>query len=377
MTINKIVDLDTALSVVKDGMTLGIGGWIFHGQPMTLVRGLIRRGVRDLTLIPSPGSVAPDMLIGAGCVKTTGCVFISFEHLGLAPNFRRAAQSGAVKVLEMDGPGIAGGLRAGACDLPYGLIPDLGTDLPQGQSRGLSQARGCRRAARPLLEVPAIKPDVAIFHGQQADEEGNVQYFGAGYFDLLMAQAAKHVICSVDRLVPASTVRHDARLTKIPAAFVDAVVVTPFGAHPGASAGLYEQDEAHLKAYVAASRDQKTLRRLSRQPRPRRRGRLSRAHRRQGADRPHHRPRGMSQAFDPDQAPAPVRPSVGRDPGAHRLGRAEERRQAAARARDGRELPASAAAPCARRCAISNGRGWWRCRPARAAGPSSARAIPT
>ncbi len=53
-------------------MTLGIGGWIFHGQPMTLVRGLIRRGVRDLTLIPSPGSVAPDMLIGAGCVKTTG-----------------------------------------------------------------------------------------------------------------------------------------------------------------------------------------------------------------------------------------------------------------------------------------------------------------
>jgi glutaconate CoA-transferase subunit A len=116
-----------------------------------------------------------------------------------------------------------------------------------------------QEGARPLLEVPAIKPDVAIFHGQQADEEGNVQYFGAGYFDLLMAQAAKYVICSVDRLVPASTVRHDARLTKIPAAFVDAVVVTPFGAHPGASAGLYEQDEAHLKAYVAASRDQKTF----------------------------------------------------------------------------------------------------------------------
>ncbi|MEK7687685.1 MAG: CoA-transferase, partial [Pseudomonadota bacterium] len=74
----KLVDLDTALSVVKDGMTLGIGGWIFHGQPMALVRGLIRKGVRDLTLVPSPGSVAPDMLIGAGCVKTTACVFISF-----------------------------------------------------------------------------------------------------------------------------------------------------------------------------------------------------------------------------------------------------------------------------------------------------------
>lgn len=254
----KIVDLATALAAVKDGMTVGIGGWIFHGQPMALIRGLVARGVRDLTLVPAPGSVAPDMLIGAGCVKETACVFISFEHLGLAPNFRRAAQSGAVKVLEMDGPGIAGGLRAGACDLPYGLIPDLGTDLPKVNPNGYRKAR-VQEGSRPLLEVPAIKPDVLLLHGQQADEEGNVQYFGAGYFDLLMAQAAKHVICSVDRIVPTSTVRQSARLTKIPSAFVDAIVVTPFGAHPGCSPGLYDQDEAHLKTYVAASRDQKSF----------------------------------------------------------------------------------------------------------------------
>ena len=181
---SKIVSLDAALSVVQDGMTLGIGGWIFHGQPMALVRGLIRKGVRDLTLVPAPGSIAPDMLIGAGCVTTTACVFISFEHLGLAPNFRRAAQSGAIKVLEMDGPGIAGGLRAGACDLPYGLIPDLGTDLPRVNPEGYRRAR-VQDGGRPLLEVPAIKPDVVLLHGQQADEYGNVQYFGASYFDLL------------------------------------------------------------------------------------------------------------------------------------------------------------------------------------------------
>jgi glutaconate CoA-transferase subunit A len=254
-TSRKIVDLDAALAVIRDGATVGIGGWIFHGQPMALVRGLIRKGVRNLSLVPAPGSVAPDMLIGAGCVKETACVFISFEHLGLAPNFRRAAQSGALKVLEMDGPGIAGGLRAGACDLPYGLIPDLGTDLPRANPQGYRKAR-VQDGRRPLLEVPAIKPDVLLLHGQQADEEGNVQYFGAGYFDLLMAQAARHVICSVDRIVPASTVRQSARLTKIPSAFVDAVVVAPFGAHPGGSPGLYAHDEKHLRGYVAASRDQ-------------------------------------------------------------------------------------------------------------------------
>src|SRR3954464_15960804 len=111
---SKIVSLEQALSVVKDGMTLGIGGWIFPGQPMALVRGLIRKGVRDLTLIPAPGSIAPDMRLGAGCVATTACVFISFEHLGLAPNFRRAVHIGTIKVLEMDGPLIPGGPRAGA-----------------------------------------------------------------------------------------------------------------------------------------------------------------------------------------------------------------------------------------------------------------------
>ena len=252
---SKLVSLDQAVADIADGASVGLGGWIFNSQPMALVRGLVRKGVRNLTLVPSPGSVAPDMLIGAGCVKETACVFISFEHLGLAPNFRRAAQSGAVKVLEMDGPGIAGGLRAGACDLPYGLIPDLGTDLPKVNPEGYRKAR-IQEGNRPLLEVPAIKPDVVFLHGQQADEEGNVQYFGAGYFDLLMAQAAKHVICSVDRIVPSSTVRHQARLTKIPSAFVDAIVVAPFGAHPGGSPGLYGQDEQHLKAYVAASRDQ-------------------------------------------------------------------------------------------------------------------------
>ena len=255
---SKIVSLDAALDLVENGMQVGIGGWIFHGQPMALIRGLIRNGVSDLSLVPAPGSIAPDMLIGAGCAKETACVFISFEHLGLAPNFRRAAQAGSIKVNEMDGPGIAGGLRAGACDLPYGLVPDLGTDLPKVNPDGYRKAR-VQEGARPLLEVPAIKPDVVLLHGQQADEFGNIQYFGAGFFDLLLAQAAKTVICSVDRIVPASTVRAAPHMTKVPAAFVDAVVVAPYGAHPGASPGLYDQDEAHLRAYVKASRDEESF----------------------------------------------------------------------------------------------------------------------
>jgi glutaconate CoA-transferase subunit A len=248
---SKIFDLDEALDQIESGMTVGIGGWIFHSQPMALVRGIIRRGLKDLRLVPAPGSIAPDLLIAAGCVKETACIFISFEHLGLAPGFRKAAQSGTIKVLEMDGPGIAGGLRAAACDLPYGLIPDLGTDLPKVNPDGYRVAR-VQEGGRPLLEVPAIKPDVVLLHGQHADPMGNLQYFGAGFFDMLFAQAAGKVIATVDKLVPESTVRAAAHKTKIPAALVDAVVVAPFGGHPGVSAGHYEMDEDHLKSYVRA-----------------------------------------------------------------------------------------------------------------------------
>ncbi|MEA2919513.1 MAG: glutaconate CoA-transferase, subunit, partial [Bradyrhizobium sp.] len=105
---SKLKALSEALDGIEDGATVGIGGWIFNSQPMALVRELIRRNKRNLRLVPAPGSIAPDMLIGAGCVAETGCVFISFEQFGLAPHFRRAAEAGTIKIQELDGPAIAG-----------------------------------------------------------------------------------------------------------------------------------------------------------------------------------------------------------------------------------------------------------------------------
>jgi glutaconate CoA-transferase subunit A len=249
---SKLKDISEALDGIEDGATIGIGGWIFNSQPMALVRELIRRNKRNFRLVPAPGSIAPDMLIGAGCVAETGCVFISFEQFGLAPHFRRAAESGSIKIHELDGPALAGGLRAAACDLPYGLIPDMCTDLPRVNPQTyqpVPRAPG----ERAMLKVPAIHLDVVLLHAQQADVSGNVQYFGPVFFDVLMAQAAKKVIVSVDRIVPTEIIRRDNHLTKLPSAFVHSVVEAPFGAHPTSSGGLYEADDAHLGEYVSAS----------------------------------------------------------------------------------------------------------------------------
>lgn len=252
MTTSKLMSAEDAVATIPDGAKVGLGGWIFNSQPMALVRALIRKGVRDLDLIPTPGSIGPDMLIGAGCARSTVCVFISFEQFGLAPHFRRQAEAGTLKVYDLDGPAIAGGLRAAICDLPYMPIPDLGTDLPKHAPefyRPLPTAPGERK----LLAAVAVRPDVCLLHAQQADEYGNVQYLGPPFFDAMLAQASRRVIVSVDRIVSHDTIRRANHLTKLPCAMVDAVVEAPYGAHPTASPSLYRSDEAHLKAYVKAS----------------------------------------------------------------------------------------------------------------------------
>ncbi len=195
---------------------------------MALVRAVIRKGAKNLHLIPTPGSIVPDMLIGAGCARSTICVFISFEQFGLAPHFRRGAESGTLKVTDLDGPAIAGGLRAAICDLPYTPIPDLGTELPKhapAYHRPLPTAPGERK----LLAAPAIRPDVCLIHAQQANEFGNVQHLASPFFDAMLAQASKHVIVSADRIVSSDTLRRNNHLTKLPSAMVHAVLK-----HPGA-----------------------------------------------------------------------------------------------------------------------------------------------
>jgi acyl CoA:acetate/3-ketoacid CoA transferase alpha subunit len=162
---SKLVTLDAAVADIADGATVGLGGWIFNSQPMALVRALVRRGARDLDLVPSPSSIAPDLLIGAGCARSTVCVFISFEQFGLAPHFRRRAEAGTLVVHDLDGPALAGGMRAAICDLPWMPIPDLGTDLPKHAPqfyRPLPQQPGERRMLALLAEFGSETTHEAI-----------------------------------------------------------------------------------------------------------------------------------------------------------------------------------------------------------------------
>ena len=107
--------------LVKDGATIGLGGWTFYNTPMAVVHAIARARRRELHLVSSPGAIGPDLLIAAGTVTTLTTPFLTMEQFGLAPAFRRAAGDGTLEIREVDGPALAAGLRAAADDLPFGI----------------------------------------------------------------------------------------------------------------------------------------------------------------------------------------------------------------------------------------------------------------
>lgn len=235
-----------AVALFADGMTIAIG----EPAPMAMVRHIIRRGLRNLTVIAS--GLHLDMLIAAGCVKKT----ISYYAGGgfgvpVAPAFRRAVERGEVMVWECEEGILTSGLEAAGKGLPF--LPwrgGVGTSLPE-VNPDLKLMQDPIRG-ETLLAVPAIKPDITLLHAATSDVYGNVQHCGGpGWLDLFLARAAACTIVQVEKIIPNEQVRADPWATTIGRA--DVVVRMPYGAHPYYSRGYYVQDSALLKDYVAAA----------------------------------------------------------------------------------------------------------------------------
>ncbi len=97
-----MVGLREAASLVKQHSSLAIGGWSLVNKPSAFVRELVRNRTGGLTLYSNVASYDADILVGAGLVATAYLSHVSFEYLGLAPHFRKAAENGEVEVVDCD-----------------------------------------------------------------------------------------------------------------------------------------------------------------------------------------------------------------------------------------------------------------------------------
>ena len=245
-----VIDEEQALDLVRDGMTIAIGGFNTAAHPMVIVRGLVRRGLRRLRVIG--GTIAGlelDLLIGAGVVDEVITSSVTGEALAsTAPFFRDAAESGAVRVWESDEGILYAGLRAAGQGLPF--LPwkaGVGTSIPE-----LNEDIKVFKdpiAGEELLAIPALRPEVCFLHVGRADQNGLGQHIGSGFGDRLLYRAAARTVITTERLVPNEEIR--ARAFETSVAYAEGVVRAPWGAHPFSSPGHYLVDEKHLTEYVA------------------------------------------------------------------------------------------------------------------------------
>jgi glutaconate CoA-transferase subunit A len=235
-----------------NGMCIALGGLATACHAMVAVRHIIRRNLRDLTVIGSAvGGLDVDLLIGAGCVRKVISPYVGAEALApIGPFFRAAAERGAIDVWECDEGQYYAGLQAAGMMLPFlpcrgGVgtsYPEVNPDLKVFTDPVLGQT---------LLAVPAIEPDVALVHAAAADVYGNVQFIGTGYADRLLWRAAGRTLVQVERVVSNEEIRRAPERTAL---LADGVVRAPFGAHPFSSPGFYLEDRAHIHEIVEAGR---------------------------------------------------------------------------------------------------------------------------
>ena len=251
---SRVLGLAEAAGLVRDGMVVGLSGFSYQNPPMALVRAILRRRVKDLTIVSGPTSgIETDLLIGAGVVRRVVTAGVAFERVApIAPAFRRAAERGEIQVWECDECLWHLALKAAAWDMPHLLwrggvgtsIPELNPDLPEVEVGG-----------RRFLKVPPIRPDIVFLHAAEADPFGNVRiargaYLGRMFAERALALASRGpVVVSVDRVVPNDEVLEAPELTILKGAFV---VEAPWGSHPGGTSGWCVPDLDHYREYAEA-----------------------------------------------------------------------------------------------------------------------------
>jgi glutaconate CoA-transferase subunit A len=242
--------LDEALAPITDGCVLAVAREQ-SGVAMAATHALIRRGVKHLHLVALPtSSLQADLLIGAGAIDTLETSAVSLGEFGPAPRFTAAVSAGAIRMKEATCPALHAALQATEKGVPFmPLRGIIGSDLlaHRPEWKVIDNPFGNND---PIVLLPAIKPDVALFHAALADREGNV-WIGRDRELAMMAHAAATTVVTVERI-------QDANLFDDPwlgagalgGFYVERIALAPNGAWPLALADHYPADAAHLAEYA-------------------------------------------------------------------------------------------------------------------------------
>ena len=247
---DKVMSLEEAAKVVKDGDHLAIGGCTLSRTPMAMVWALIRAGKKDLTVSRSITSTEGDLFYGSGVSNHIMTSWFSQGIVwGVSKVMRHYTETKQATFEEWSHMAMGLRYRAGAMGIPFMptrtmMASDVGRRIDQ------TTEMNCPFTGEKVLLVPALNPDVALIHVQRCDAYGNAQMDGLPFMDADIAMAANRVILTTERIVSNDQIRRAPDRTKIPFVTVDAVVEVPYGCAPHECYGIYEPFLPNLDSYA-------------------------------------------------------------------------------------------------------------------------------
>ena len=246
--------LDDALAPIADGCVLAVPRES-SGVPMAATRALIRRGVKRLHLIALPTStLQADLLIGAGSIETLETSAVSLGEFGLAPRFTAAILKGSIRMKDATCPALHAAFQAAEKGVPFMPLRGLiGTDVLKNRPDWKvvdNPFEDSSDISDPIVLLPAIKPDVALFHAPMADHDGNV-WIGRQRELVTMAHAAEKTIVTVEKLYDGNLLA-DKTLAAgtLPGFYVESIAVAERGCWPLPLPEHYAWDAEHLQEYA-------------------------------------------------------------------------------------------------------------------------------
>jgi len=215
---------------------------------MEVVRALIRRKARKLRLLGVPIlGLSADLLIGAGCVAEVETSAVSLGEAGLAPRFTDAVEKNSLLVKDATCPAIHCALQAAEKGVPF---------MPLGgiAASDLVKERTDWKVQGDLVLVPAIRPDIALFHARWADEAGNV-WVGRRRELATAAHAAKNSLVSFEEQRKGDMLDDELLAPGvISSVYVSGLAHAPRGAWPLGMPGHYGVDDLHVSQYAKAAK---------------------------------------------------------------------------------------------------------------------------
>jgi len=236
---DKVVSsLEEAISGIEDGAMVAIGGFFAAGVPRLLLRALIDKNVKNLTLVCGSGPLlgAKDELselVEKGQIKKVIDSYGLFRSAtkGASHPFEQQIRSGRIEFEVYPMGTMSEKLRAAGAGIPAFFSPvGSGSLVEEATITNVEEKRANREVRvingqRCILEY-ALKPDFSLVHAHTGDSEGNLRYRKtARNFNHVMAMAAGVTIAEVENLVSPGDLDPDTVHT--PGIFVQTVVEVP------------------------------------------------------------------------------------------------------------------------------------------------------